>query len=203
MGWDPAPRFTRIQALRLSRNIEALNLSRIRDRSLQNARFRKSGTLRSPSYGGGGEESCLKKRFLRTIWSHHFSSSILSNPIFFSFPFPFFSHHQTGQGDLAWKRCFSNPAPRKGKPPPPPFPPHSLHRWVMRGWNYLAREPQANAATPAAAAAASRRAQPDSCERLRVVFLPSKSGLSLSLSSTKQILPRTPPHHHRKPGLKT
>jgi hypothetical protein len=123
MGWDPAPRFTRIQALRLSRNIEALNLSRIRDRSLQNARFRKSGTLRSPSYGGGGEESCLKKRFLRTIWSHHFSSSILSNPIFFSFPFPFFSHHQTGQGDLAWKRCFSNPAPRKGKPPPPLSPP--------------------------------------------------------------------------------
>ena len=52
-----------------------------------------------------------------------FSSSILSNPIFFSFPFPFFSHHQTGQGDLAWKICFSNPAPRKGKPPPPLSPP--------------------------------------------------------------------------------
>jgi hypothetical protein len=118
-----------------------------------------------------------------------------------SLPFLRASPDRPGRPGLE-KMFFKSSSPER-ETAPPPFPPHSLHRWVMRGWNYLAREPQANAATPAAAAAASRRAQPDSCERLRVVFLPSKSGLSLSLSSTKQILPRTPPHHHRKPGLKT
>ena len=126
MGWDPAPRFTRIQALRLSRNIEALNLSRIRDRSLQNARFRKSGTLRSPSYGGGGEESCLKKRFLRTIWSHHFSSSpLLSSPILFSSPFPSLSSRITrpARETLLGKYVFQIQLPGRGNRLPPLSPP--------------------------------------------------------------------------------
>ena len=114
---------TSIAAFTKHRSFEPFKNSRPQPpkRTIQKIRY-----TAKPFLWRGGEESCLKKRFLRTIWSHHFSSSpLLSSPILFSSPFPSLSSRITrpARETLLGKYVFQIQLPGRGNRLPPLSPP--------------------------------------------------------------------------------